>query len=141
MSQVTPDPPLGDGVPAPNSLCATVAPKVFVRDDEDDEDDEDDDMKGYDHNFVETDKFEYIMPVNDTKNFLYDPYVTSAVVFCPLCAGVELLKAANMYEGKEWKGICCMCFKSLCCFPWNLCCCWNDLSPCVITEVFCSFLL
>lgn len=130
VPDVSLDVPLSD-----SSLCVSSVsekgPKVFNRDDDDD----DDDMKGYDHNFVETEKFEYIMPINDTKNFLYDPYVTSAVIFMGPCVGVEMSKAAGMYKNKEWKGICCMYFKSMCCFPWNLCCCWDDLAPCVITEV------
>lgn len=91
-------------------------PKVYIRDDEKKGDD-DNMMKSYDHNFVDEDKFEYIMPENDTKNCFQDPYVFTATVCAPLCTAVEVMKVAGMYKDKEWRGICCVYFKSLCCFP------------------------
>ena len=115
MSQVFPTPlsdQLTDALSDPCSEAGPVRPQVFIRDDDDEKE-----WMAYDRNFVETEKFEYIMPVNDTKNFFYDPYVTFAVVFAPFCTGVELLKGADKYKGKEWKEMCCMLFKSVFCFP------------------------
>ena len=110
---------------APPSKAISKPPEVFTRDDVESKIEKEiqaqlsfyRDMGAYDHNFVETDKFEYILPVNDSKNFFHDPYATSAVVFAPLCTGVAMLKAAGMRKDNEWRGICCIYCKSLFCFP------------------------
>lgn len=94
-----------------------------------------DDFEGYDQNFVETTKFEYVLPHQGNCPCLTDPMITNSVVSFPICAFAEIAKAAGFWKGSEYKGTCCMFCKTGCCFPLN-CLCWKkELFPYKLTEV------
>lgn len=93
------------------------------------------DFEGYDQNFVETAKFEYILPHQGSCPCLADPMITNATLALPICAFAEIATAAGFWKDSEIKGSCCMFCKTGCCYPWNIFCCKKDLYSYKLTEV------